>query len=144
MRFPDEAWCALAVEELNDDPDASDAALGWSGDFGLIVERENGPLAIYVGAPERGRLPKPKVLGVAELEAIDPSYLARASEADWTALIDGNLDPVAALVQRRLSAKGDLSQLVARLKYRGMAERWLERLRGGLFARSATGAVARR
>ena len=144
MQFPDEGWCALAIEALNTDPDASDAALGWSGDFGLVVERENGPLAIYVGAPEGGRLPTPKVLELAELEAIDPNYLTRTSEADWTALIAGTLDPVAALVQRRLSAKGDLSQLVARLKYRGMAERWLERLRGGLFSASATGAVARR
>ena len=131
MSFPDEAWCAFAIEQFNLDPDASLAASGWSGDFGLVVDRPAEVIGIYIGAPQGGRLPSPALLPVAELEARRPSYFAQASEADWRALIEGSLDPIAALVQRRLVARGDLTQVVARLKFRGLAERWLEKIRGG-------------
>lgn len=130
-QFPSEAWCRDAIRLLNEDPDAADAARGWDGDFGVVIDRADGPLGISLGAPVDGRLPEPRFLPLAELEAGQPKYFARASQADWWALIGGGLDPIAAIVQKRLVARGDLTQLIARLQYRGLAERWLERIRSG-------------
>lgn len=127
--FPSEAWCTHAIELLNADPDAPHAAKGWDGDFGVVIDRPEGPLAIALGAPQGGRLPAPRFVTVAELEASKPRYFARAAQSDWWALIDGSLDPIAAIVQKRLVAKGDLTQVISRLQYRGLAERWLERIR---------------
>jgi len=129
MPFPDEAWCLWAIEQLNADQDAAAAAAGWSGDFGLVVRGLGPELGLYLGAPQGGRLPSPRRLPVPELEALAPKYFASASEADWRALIAGELDPIAALVQRRLVAKGDLAQVVARLQFRGLFERWLAIIR---------------
>jgi hypothetical protein len=130
--FPSEAWCHEAIRLLNEDPDGPAAAQDWTGDFGVVIDGPNGPLAVRVGEPIAGRLPAPRAVSVEDLEANAPTYFARASEADWRALIEEHLDPIAAIVQKRLIARGDLSQLVARLRFRGLAERWLCQLRAGL------------
>ena len=129
MPFPDEAWCVAAIEAFNADPDAPGATEGWTWDFGVVIEREQGALGIYIGAPYAGRLPRPVAMSPEALQARAPAYHARASEADWLALVQGDLDPIPALVQRRLVAQGDLHQVIARLHYRGLAERWLAQLR---------------
>lgn len=131
MRSLSPAFCAWAIERFNEDPEAAGAAQGWTWDFGVVIDSEVGPSGYYVGAPVGGRLPVPVPLGVLELEARRPTYFARASEADWLALIDGALDPILAVVQKRLVVRGDLTPVVARLNYRGLAERWLDALRRG-------------
>ncbi len=127
-RFPSEAWAREAVAALNADPDAPAAARGWTGDFGLVVDTEAGAVAVYVGPPSDGRLPAPEVLALESLAARATSYFARADEGTWRELILGTLDPVAAIVQRRIEVRGDLTPVVSRLKYRGLAERWLSGL----------------
>lgn len=126
--FPSEQWCREAIESLNADPDARAAAAGWTGDFGVVIDRAEGPLAISLGAPVDGALPAPIFVPLDELNDLEPTYFARASEADWWQLIDGTLDPIAAIVQKRLVVRGDLTQVIARLQYRGLAERWLAHL----------------
>jgi hypothetical protein len=127
MPFPERAWCLDAVAKFNDDRDAAAATEGWTFDVGLVVD---GSVGLYLGPPVKGRLPEPMFGTVVELEARAPAYVARASAADWRALIDGSLDPIAAIVQKRLIAQGDLTPVVARLKFRGLAERWLARIQG--------------
>ena len=130
-QFPSEAWCRDAIRLLNEDPDATAAAHGWDGDFGVVIDRPDGPMAISIGAPVGGKLPDPQFVHIDELEDREPTFFARASEADWWALIEGGLDPIAAIVQKRLVARGDLTPVIARLQYRGLAERWLERIKRG-------------
>lgn len=130
--FPSEAWCRAAIRLLNQDPDAPEAAKGWSGDFGVVVDTPAGVVAIHLGAPVGGQLPEPRFLTLDELEDLEPTYFARASQADWLALMQGGLDPIAAIVQKRLVARGDLQPVIARLQYRGLAERWLERIKAGV------------
>lgn len=131
-RFPSEAWCLAAIDALNDDPDLAGAARGWEGDFGVVIDLAGGGArAVFVAAPREARFAPPEFLDLDELEAREPRYFARATEADWWALITGGLDPVAAIVQKRLVAKGDLTPVVARLQYRGLAERWLARMQAG-------------
>ncbi|MFT3708073.1 MAG: hypothetical protein QM817_10500 [Archangium sp.] len=130
--FPSEAWCREAIALLNTDPDAAGAAVGWDWDFGVVIDRETGgPLGVFIDKPRDGKLPEPRFLSVAELEEREPQYFARASQSDWWKLIEGALDPIAAIVQKRLVARGDLTPVIARLQYRGLAERWLERIRSG-------------
>lgn len=128
MRFPSEGWCRRAIELFNDDPQAAEAARGWDGDFGVVFDGPTGSLAAWVGPPRDGKLPEPLFLSVEALEAKGPRYFARASVDDWRALMTGGLDPVGAIVQKRLVARGDLTPIIARLSYRGLAERWLRRI----------------
>jgi putative sterol carrier protein len=126
---PTEAWCRQAIRLLNEDPDAAGAAAGWEGDFGVVIDRAEGPIAIAIGAPVNGKLPEPRFMSPEALEDLEPTYFARAKQADWWALIEGGLDPIAAIVQKRLVARGDLTPVVARLQYKGLAERWLSKIR---------------
>ncbi|GMU59154.1 MAG: hypothetical protein AMXMBFR34_09170 [Myxococcaceae bacterium] len=126
--FPSEAWCRRAIALFNEDPEAAGAARGWDGDFGIVFDGADGALAVWVGPPAQGRLPEPVFLSLAELEARAPRYFARATVEDWRALMQGRLDPVGAIVQKRLLARGDLSPIIARLSYRGLALRWLARI----------------
>lgn len=125
MGFPDPDWCTAAIERLNADPDMKVAADGWVGDFGLIIDDQG----VYLGPPNGGRLPPPEFCSVEALRARRPAYLAQASTDDWRALMTGELDPIAAIVQRKLMAQGDLTPVIARLNFRGLAERWLAHLK---------------
>lgn len=130
-KFPSEDWCRHAIELLNADPDAAGAAQGWDWDFGVVIDRPDGPMAIYLGVPASGRMPPPQFVTVEQLEAQNPRYFARASQDDWWKLIDGGLDPIFAIVSKRLVARGDLTPVIARLQFRGLAERWLSKIQNG-------------
>ena len=127
MSLFSEAWCTAAVKAFNDDPDAADALEGWKGDVGLVVDE----LGVWVAAPVNERLSQPVLMTAAALEAKSPASQASASRDTWAALIAGTLDPIAAVVQKRLVLRGDVQQIVSRMSYRGLAERWLRAIRGG-------------
>lgn len=126
-----EAFISHAIALLNEDEGLSAAAVGWTGDFGVTIERSSGPLCVFVAAPVNGRFAEPKFVTPAALAASKVAYEARADEATFRGLIEGGLDPIAAIVQKRLWVRGELQPIVTRLNHRGLAERWLARLRLG-------------
>jgi hypothetical protein len=126
-----EATIAHAIELLNADPGLPAAAQGWEGDFGITIERSTGPLCVHVRAPLAGRFPAPVFVTAAQLALANVAYEARGDEATFRGLIEGGLDPIAAIVQKRLWVRGNLQPIIARLNHRGLAERWLEQLRVG-------------
>jgi len=117
-----------AIDLFNSDFEAGAVASGWIGDFGLVADDGVESLAAYVGAPESGRLPRPIFESLKDVEQRCPRYFARASREDWMQLLSGTLDPIAALVQKRLQVRGDLQPIVERLKFRDFVNRWLREL----------------
>lgn len=134
-----ETWCREAIDALNADPDAPGASSGWSFDFGVVIEGAGGGRAVYLGPPVAGRVPRPEFMSVEALAERQPSYFAAASEATWVALVRGEVDPIAAVVERRLVVRGDLAPVAARLRYKGLAQRWREALAGRLERAATTG-----
>ncbi|MBX5481087.1 MAG: SCP2 sterol-binding domain-containing protein [Myxococcaceae bacterium] len=130
--FPSKEWAEEAIRLLNTDPEAELAGAGWEGDFGAIVLAEPGKLAKAFVAhlvPQGGRIVKFKVLADPDdLEEIDPAYVARAPFSVWKGLIQGTLDPVEAVLKRKIDLKGDIQPLMERLKYKGIADRVMARL----------------
>lgn len=126
-----EAFITHAIALLNQDEGLPAAAQGWEGDFGVTIERATGVLCVHLAAPVDGRFPPPRYVSPDALADEDVAYEARADEATFRSLIDGGLDPIAAIVQKRLWVRGNLQPIIARLNHRGLAERWLERLRTG-------------
>ena len=126
-RFPSKEWCEEAVRLVNEDPERSLAAQGWQGEIGIIVDAEPGKLArafvVHV-VPRDARIEKLRVLDDPDdLEELDPAYLARAPYTVWKQLLQGSLDPVEAVLRRRIAVKGDLQQLIERLRFKGIADR---------------------
>jgi putative sterol carrier protein len=120
------------VRLVHADPDLDAAGRGWVGDVGVVVEAERGTLerSFVVHLTTRGgRIERLRVLGDPDdLEELEPAYEARASYSVWKQLLQGQLDPVEAVLTGRIGVKGDLQQLVERLRFRGLVDRVFARL----------------
>ena len=60
-----------------------------------------------------------------EAEALGAAYLARAEVGTWRALLRGELDPVEALLRRKVQVSGDVQPLIERARFRGVIDRVL-------------------
>jgi putative sterol carrier protein len=130
--FPSKEWVDEAVRLTNEDPESREAAEGWEGDFGVVVMAEPGklpkPFAVHV-VPRGGRIEKVKVLkDPDELEELEPAYVATAPYSVWKGLLQGVLDPLEALIQRRISLHGDAGPLIERARFKGIGDRVLGKL----------------
>ncbi len=127
--FPSKEWADEAVRLANADPEVADAGRGWEGDFGVVIEAEKGRLGatftLHI-VPQDGRIARLKILrDPDELEEIEPAYVARAPYSVWKALLKGELDPVEAVLRRRISVSGDVQPLIERARYKGIGDRIL-------------------
>jgi putative sterol carrier protein len=132
-KFPSKEWCEEAVRLTNSDPESAAAGQGWTGDFGAVVEPEPGKLSkafvVHI-IPRNGRIEKMRVLeDPDDLDEFEPAYVARAAYSVWKELLRGNLDPVEAVLKRRISVKGDLQPLIERMRYKGIADRVFAQLK---------------
>jgi putative sterol carrier protein len=132
-KFPSKEWCEEAVRLTNADPESVAAGQGWTGDFGAVVDAEPGLLTrtfvVHI-IPRSGRIEKIRVLDEPDdLDEFEPAYVARAPYSVWKQLLKGTLDPVEAVLKRRISVKGDLQPLIERMRYKGIADRVFAALR---------------
>lgn len=130
--FPSREWCEEAIRLINADPESPTAGVGWVGDVGVVVEAEPGLLAhpfVVHCVPQDGRIQHLRVLDEPEdLDEFEPAYLARAPYSVWKGLLNGTVDPVEAVLRRRLAIAGNLQPMVERMRYRGIADRLLASL----------------
>jgi putative sterol carrier protein len=130
--FPSRGWAEAAMAMVNADPDSVAAGRGWTADFGVVVEAEAGKLDQHFVAwvrPEEGRIAELKVLfDPDDLDEIDPAYRIRAPYSVWKGLLLGSVDPVEAILKRRLRVDGDVQPILERMRYKDIAKRVLSRL----------------
>jgi putative sterol carrier protein len=130
--FPSRAWAEAAMALVNADPESVAAARGWRGDFGLVIEAERGKLAEHFVAwvrPEDGRVAELRVLvDPDDLDELEPEYRIRAPYSVWKGLLLGSVDPVEAILVRRLRVDGDVQPILERMRYKDIAARVLSRL----------------
>lgn len=130
--FPSREWCEALVDALQSDPDAARAGQGWSGDIAAVVMAEP-PLLdsafVAYGRPDAARIADFRLLeDLEEVEEIEPAYVARAPYSVWRDLIRGTLDPVEAVLRKRVQFEGDLEQVIARAQFKAMLRRALDRV----------------
>lgn len=117
---------------LNADPEMVSASRGWKGDFGVVIEAEAGKLDEHFVAwvrPENGRVAELRVLvDPDDLDELEPAYRIHAPYSVWKGLLLGSLDPVEAIVKRRLRVEGDVQPILERMRYKDIAARVLSRL----------------
>lgn len=127
--FPSRAWADQAVALFNADPDSVAAGRGWTGDFGVVIEAERGKLeATFVAyvLPRDGRISELRVLADPDdLDELEPVYRLQAPYSVWKGLLQGTVDPVQAIVQRKLRVDGDVQPILERMRYKDVAARVL-------------------
>src|SRR5690349_9040907 len=94
---------------------AASPARAGRADFGAVIEAEKGKLdKSFVVHVEPGdcNIKRARVLSDPDdLDELEPVYLARAPYSVWKQLLLGTLDPVEAVLKRRISMRGDLQPL---------------------------------
>lgn len=131
--FPSQEWCEEAVRLVNQDPEAALAAAGWEGDFGIVIEAESGKLAasfVVHLVPQGTRIDSVEYLEDAdELDDLEPAYRLQAPYGTWKGLMLGHLDPVEAILKRKIQVAGNLQPLIERMRYKNIAERIFAQLK---------------
>ena len=130
--FPSRGWAEAAMALLNADPETVAASRGWKGDFGVVIEAEAGKLdehfVVWV-RPENGRVAELRVLvDPDDLDEFEPAYRIHAPYSVWKGLLLGSVDPVEAILKRRLRVDGDVQPILERMRYKDIAARVLSRL----------------
>ncbi len=125
--FPSTAWCEALITAINTDPEAREAGAGWQGDLVGAVLPVPGLLERpFIGwcRPEGGLIGSFRCLeDLEEIDELAPAYEARADYTTWRQLLLRELDPVEALVTRRLRFKGALEPIVARVRFKALLHR---------------------
>jgi putative sterol carrier protein len=107
------------------------AGLGFTGDFAVVMTPS--PLlpegfAVYL-RPASGRVHDFRVLDDCdEADELGAAYVVKASFEVWKGLLLGQLDPVEAVLMRRIAIQGDLQPLIERAGHKGLVERVLSRV----------------
>jgi len=127
--FPSHAWCEEALRLLEADPESRRAGQGWTADFGVVVDAEPGklerPFVVYV-RPVNGRVERWSVHpDPDDLDELDPVYRIRAPYTVWKGVLLGTVDPIEAVLRRRVEVQGDIQPLIEKMQHKGLAERVL-------------------
>ena len=130
--FPSRGWAEAAMALVNADPEILAAGRGWAGDFGVVIEAEQGKLVGHFVAwirPEAGRIAELRVLADPDdLDEYEPAYRLHAPYSVWKGLLKGSVDPVEAILKRWLRVDGDVQPILERMRYKDIATRVLAQL----------------
>ncbi len=121
LPFPSREWCEAAAKALQADPSVQAAIRDFGAVVaGVVIERGGGLQSDFcvlarITPGEDPELEFPE--DEDELEDLEPDYIGRAPYALCKSLLQGALagervDPLQAIVQRKVRLRGDLERLV--------------------------------
>jgi putative sterol carrier protein len=107
--FPSDAWAKAFMEKLNTSPSYADTAKSWEGDFYFEVEKDAAsmpePVTLYMDL-WHGQC---RAAFLAEDPAArQPAFVLTAALPVYLQILTGKLDPIQAMLTRRLKVKGNM------------------------------------
>ena len=112
--FPTDAWFQAFIVSINGSEEYRSAAADWEGDIAFLVQAEPdahvpddvwGYLDLWHGRCRGG--------GVVERATGErAAYLLSAPYTRWKAIVLGELDPIKAMMQKKLELKGQMTTIV--------------------------------
>jgi putative sterol carrier protein len=111
-RFPSIEWAQAFKQAVNDRPEFRAAASDLTADFLFHVKAdetldEDHYIDVLV---ERGRCTRVDSVDASKVD--QATFVLRGPYAEWARLLRGELDPVQAILTRRLEVKGNVARLV--------------------------------
>jgi putative sterol carrier protein len=111
--FPSAEWLTALQAKLNADAHYGNIARNWEGDLLILIEPEGSlaqPLTMHVDlwhgkcrsvdyAPDPGKYPR-------------PTFVLRAPYNNFTAILQGRLDPMTAMMTSKLKVQGSLGYMM--------------------------------
>lgn len=110
--FPSEAWLQALHEKLNSDENYARVASRWEGDLAFVIE-PSGPLTetlVYYLDLWHGKC---RGVGIyASPDEIKPAFVLRAPYENFARILQGELDPMQAMLTRKLHVQGNMAVMM--------------------------------
>jgi putative sterol carrier protein len=112
FKFPSDEWVKAFAEQLNASEDYERSAKDWEGDFLFISEPDkvsSETRYLFVGLYHGKCTDAAEVASENEREA---QFIIRAPYSNWRKVIEGKLEPISAIMVRKLKLKGDMMKVM--------------------------------
>ncbi len=114
--FATDAWIKRLGDECNKSETYREAARNWEGDIYFIVEPEGRLqetvymyMDLYHGRCREAFVPE-------DHTSLSPEFSISGSVSAWKSLADKKIDPVKALLTRKLSLKGNMAKILRNVR----------------------------
>ncbi len=110
LAFPTAEWTAALCEALNNSDAYANAPQKWEGDLRLAIDDTGAVyLDLWHGACRKAEFtPDPAT--------VQADFVISGSLTQWTSILNGQMDPIQALVKRKLKLKGNLVMIMKNVK----------------------------
>ncbi|MFQ5577580.1 MAG: SCP2 sterol-binding domain-containing protein [Anaerolineae bacterium] len=117
IQFATDAWIKQLHQELNTSEAYAEAAKNWEGDLYFVVEAQGSTLAedtylymdLWHGKSRQARLVK-------NPNELTPEFVFRGSVKTFKEIIDDGLDPIKAMLTRKLKLTGNMAKIMRNVK----------------------------
>jgi putative sterol carrier protein len=111
-KFPSPEWVKAMFEKINADEHYSQTARNWEGDMCVVVEPSGALQArkIFYFDLWHGKCRKAEEL--TDLPAFQPKFVLTAIYDDISRIMNGKLDPMTAMMTRKLQVHGSLAYMM--------------------------------
>lgn len=110
--LPDEDWLQRLMDKLNSDEQYAQIAKNWEGDLAFVVESGDDLLETTVLYMDLWHGKCRGVEMLSDAESKKPAFELTAPLANYRRILSGELDPMQALLTRKLKVKGNLAYLL--------------------------------
>lgn len=114
--FATDAWIKRLGDECNKSEAYREAAKNWEGDLYFIVEPEGNlrePVYMYIdlyhGQCRQAFVPE-------DYTTLTPEFIIRGPVSAWKEIADRKIDPIKALLTRKLFLKGNMTKIMRNVK----------------------------
>lgn len=110
--FPTSEWVAALMEKLNSDARYARIAANWEGDMRFFIEPSgalSAPVLIYLDL-WHGKCRDAYL--ESESETRTPAFVLKAPYENFSKVINGQLDPMQALLTRKLGVQGNMAVIM--------------------------------
>ena len=112
LKFPSNEWIKALSGQLNASESYEKSARDWEGDFVFIIEPDDayaGIAYLFLGL-FHGKSPEAALL--ASQDERDAEFVIGAPFSTWRQVIDGKLDPIQAMMTRKLKLEGNMMKIM--------------------------------
>ena len=114
-KFPSNEWLQALKDKLNNDAKYARTARNWEGDIVFQIE-PGGPLKetmYFFTNLYHGSCPKAFIVdSEAEIDALKPAYILAAPYENFIRILQGDLDPMQAMITRKLRVHGSMAYMM--------------------------------
>ena len=119
VSFPSQPWVEALTRVLNSDARYGEIARAWEGDLLFVIKpddhsvdpSEKRPAHVYLDL-WHGRCRSGRYLAPGEADLPHPAFTLTAGFSHFSAVLGGSLDPMQAMLTRRLQVSGNMAYIL--------------------------------